>query len=66
MADYILRDVDDDVWRRFKVVCAQKSTSIRDEILSLIRSDIILNEGRKNKIRETTLRAMDKQSGGKK
>lgn len=47
MANYILRTVNDNLWKKFKVLCAMKSTSIRDRILELIEADVKADEKRR-------------------
>jgi predicted HicB family RNase H-like nuclease len=39
MADYILRDVDDKLWRKIKAVAALQGMSVKDLIIKLLEKE---------------------------
>lgn len=40
MKDYLLRDVEDELWRLVKMRAAEKEESVRDMILRLLRREV--------------------------
>ncbi len=41
MADYILKNVDDKLWHKLKVLVAMRGTTIRNLIIELLEKEVI-------------------------
>ena len=40
MANYMLKDINNDLWHKLKIYCAVKRTTIKDLIIKLITAEI--------------------------
>ena len=37
---YLFRSIPSDLWRKFKMLCAQQDITIRDKLIELIKKEI--------------------------
>jgi hypothetical protein len=58
MANYLLRDIPDDLLKEFKGACALKGTTMKDRIIELIKMDTL----KKIVLKTGTLTAEDKKA----
>ena len=40
MANYILKNIPDDLWKKFKLKCVKREVSMKDRLIELIKKDV--------------------------
>jgi len=48
MANYLLKNVPDALWKKFRHICIDKDDNIRERIIKLIENDIALQKEKPN------------------